>query len=130
MSIYGIGATYDRDVADEFVNNNVACVGWDITDAPSLHEILKLFKVGDIVYIKSSPIGQGLRVKAIGIITDNQIRNVPNLGTGVGVKWIWTGHENFGTIDDKYNVRNNTLYEEFNKNVHTKLLALLFGRIK
>jgi hypothetical protein len=130
MAVYGIGATYERDVAEEFISNNVACVGWDIDAAPALHEILKLLKVGDTIYIKSAPIGQGIRVKSDGIVTDNQLRNVINLGTGVGVKWIWTGHENFGTIDDKYNVRNNTLYEEFNNNVKTKILNLLFSKLQ
>ena len=130
MAIYGIGATYDYDVADEFISNEVACVGWDINDAPALHEILKLLKNGDIVYIKSAPIGKGLRVKGVGVVTDNQMRNIPNLGTGIGVKWIWQGHENLGNINDKYNVRNNTLYEEFNKDVQKKILDLLFKQLK
>ncbi|MDX2306172.1 MAG: hypothetical protein NW226_25410 [Microscillaceae bacterium] len=57
MAIFGIGATYDRDVANEFISNQVVCVGWSETDAPALHEMLRTFKVGDIVYIKSAPIG-------------------------------------------------------------------------
>jgi len=129
MAIFGIGATYDRDVSNEFIDTGVACVGWDVTDAPALHEILRFLKLGDIIYIKSAPIGQGIRIKGIGIVQDNTLRQVPKLGTGVGVNWIWTGHENIGTIDDKYNVRNNTLYEEFNRDVQVKVLELLFSRI-
>jgi hypothetical protein len=130
MAIFGIGANYGGDdVSNEFINNTVACVGWDITDAPALHEILRFLKLGDIIYIKSAPIGQGIRVKGIGIVQDNTLKPIPNLGTGVSVNWIWTGHENLGTIDDKYNVRNNTLYEEFNREVQERVLKLLFSRI-
>ena len=130
MAIFGIGATYDRDVANEFISNQVACVGWSIDDAPALHEILKMLKNGDIIYIKSSPIGKGLRVKGVGIVTENTIQDRFDLGNGVKVKWIWSGHENLGAIKDKYNVRNNTLYEEYNKIVQTKILDLLFSKIK
>lgn len=131
MAIFGIGATYDNeDVSQDFINNNVACVGWSIDDAPALHEILRCLKVGDIVYIKTAPIGQGIRVKAVGIVTDNTLQQIEDLGTGVSVRWIWNGYENIGVIDDKYNVRNNTLYEEFNKEVQTFVLNLIFQMMK
>jgi hypothetical protein len=129
MAIFGIGATYDRDVSNEFIDNGVACVGWDATDASALHEILRFLKLGDIIYIKSAPIGKGIRVKGIGIVKDNTLISIPNLGTGVLVNWVWSGHENLGTIHDKYNVRNNTLYEEFNRDVQTRILELLFTKI-
>lgn len=131
MAIFGIGATYGNDdVSQNFITNNVACVGWGITEAPALHEILRCLKVGDIIYIKTAPIGQGIRVKAVGIVTDNTLQQINNLGTGVSVRWIWNGYENIGTIDDKYNVRNNTLYEEFNKEVQTFVLNLIFQMMK
>lgn len=127
MAIYGIGANYDNvDVSNQFISENVACIGWDITDAPALHEILRCLKVGDIIYIKSAPIGKGLRIKGVGIVTDNTIHVVPKLGTGVFVNWLWSGHENFGNVVDKYNVRNNSLYEEFNRDVQTYILGLIF----
>lgn len=131
MAIFGIGATYGNDdVSQNFITNNVACVGWGITEASALHEILRYLKVGDIIYIKTAPIGQGIRVKAVGIVTDNTLQQINNLGTGVSVRWIWDGYENIGTIDDKYNVRNNTLYEEFNKGVQTFVLNLIFQMLK
>ena len=130
MAIFGIGATYDTDVSQDFINNGVACVGWDAIEASALHEMLRFIKVGDIIYIKSSPIGKGIRVKGIGIVEDNTLRTVPNLGTGISVNWLWSGHENLGTIKDKYNVRNNTLYEEFNAEVQGKILQLLFTKFK
>lgn len=131
MAIFGIGATYgNNDVSQNFIANNVACVGWNITEAPALHEILRCLKVGDIIYIKTAPIGQGIRVKAVGIVTDNSIQQIEDLGTGVSVRWIWSGYENIGVVDDKYNVRNNTLYEEFNKEVQTFVLNLIFQMMK
>jgi len=131
MAIFGIGATYGKDdVSKNFIENNVACVGWDISEAPALHEILRCLKVGDIIYIKTAPIGQGLRVKAVGIVTDNTLKKVNNIGSCVSVKWIWNGYENIGTIDDKYNVRNNTLYEEFNNKVQEYILNLIFQQVK
>lgn len=129
MAIFGIGASYEYDVSEDFIKNEVACIGWDQADATALYEILRFLKLGDIIYIKSAPIGKGLRVKAIGIVKDNTLQNIPNLGTGVSVKWIWTGHENVGKINDKYNVRNNTLYEEFNREVQQKILDLLFSKL-
>ena len=129
MAIYGIGATHSHDVSDKFILNGKACVGWDINDAPALYELLRFIKTGDIIYIKSTPIGQGLRVKAVGIVVDNTIINDPNLGNGVSVNWIWNGHINLGTIKDKYNVRNNTLYEECNKEVQKQVLDLLLSKI-
>ena len=130
MAIFGIGAHYDgQDVSDDFVANKVACIGWSEADAPAVYEVMKHFKVGDIVYIKSAPIGHGIRVKAIGIVDDNKMRSVAGLGEGVGIKWVWSGHENLGTIDDKYNVRNNTIYEEYSRAVQNEILKLLFSRI-
>lgn len=131
MAIFGIGASYDNiDVSQNFIENNIACVGWSIEEAPALHEILGFIKVGDIIYIKTAPIGQGIRVKAVGIVTDNSLRIIDDLGTGISVRWFWCGYENIGMIDDKYNVRNNTLYEEFNKEVQNFVLNLIFQRMK
>lgn len=131
MAIFGIGATYENhDVSKQFIADSIACVGWTISDAPAIHEILRCLKVGDIMYIKTSPIGQGIRVKAVGIVIENTLEKKNNLGIGVSVKWIWDGYENIGRIDDKYNVRNNTLYEEHNKCVQTFVLNLLFRNLK
>lgn len=131
MAIFGIGATYDNyDVSNDFIENNVACIGWDLTDAPALHEILRCLKVGDIIYIKTSPIGRGIRVKGVGIVIDNTLQQIEGLGTGVSMRWVWSGYENIGKIDDKYNVRNNTLYEEFNKTVQNYILNLMFKKMK
>lgn len=131
MAIFGIGATYGKkDVSQDFIENNVACVGWSINDAPALHEILRCLKVGDIIYIKTAPIGKGIIVKAVGIVTDTTLKQIEDLGTGVSVRWIWNGSEKIGNIKDKYNVRYNTLYEEYNKEVQTFVLNLIFQKMK
>lgn len=118
MAIFGIGARYgNKDVSKDFIDNKVACIGWDINNAPSIHEILRYIKVGDIIYVKTAPIGKGLRVKAVGVVIDHKTHQNKNLGTCVSVRWIWNGYKNIGIIDDKYNVRNNTLYEELDNTV-------------
>lgn len=113
MAIYGIGAHYSgTDMTQDFVNHACACIGWNITQSPALHNYISSLKIGDIMYIKSFPPSIGLIVKAVGIVTDNQAQNFTNLGYGIKVKWIWEGNETIG-FSDKYNVHSNTLYEEF-----------------
>lgn len=132
MAIYGIGAYYEgtTDVSEDFIEKELACIGWSESDAPSLYQVLKYIKVGDIVYIKSAPIGLGLKVKGVGIVIDNKFIEDDDLGTGVKVKWLWTGNESLGEISDKYNVRNNTLYEEFNKTIQLKILSLIINKLQ
>ena len=112
MAIYGIGASYrgTQDVSQDFLNVGLACVGHNEKDAPPLHTILKHFKIGDIVYIKAHPPQIGLIIKAVGIVISDRLKNDKNLGTGMPVKWVWTGEERLGKFDDKYPVRNITLY--------------------
>lgn len=130
MAIFGIGAFYSSDVSKYFIDNSMAYVGWSKDEAPSLYEILRIIKLGDIIYIKSAPPGSGLRVKAVGIVVDNETTENKVYGTGIKVKWLWTGPEILINIDDKYNVRNNTLYEEYNKIIQTKILDLIFQNFK
>ena len=125
MAIYGLGAYYQQDVTSEFLSNEIACVGWDITDAPALCNMMAHIKVGDIIYIKSHPIDQGLIIKAVGVVVDDE-----DISTSLGevclrVKWIWVGRKELGKIRDKYNVRNNTLYEEHNPSVQRVVVGLL-----
>ncbi|MGE0568699.1 MAG: hypothetical protein AB7O73_12175 [Bacteroidia bacterium] len=131
MAIYGIGAYYGTtDVSDSFIAKGLAYVGWNKSEAPSLHEILRYIKIGDMVYIKSAPIGQGLRVKAVGIVIDNELITDNDLGVGIKINWLWTGHEILDEIDDKNNVRNNTLYEEYSKHVQLQIINLLTKKIQ
>ncbi|MCJ7613903.1 hypothetical protein MUO71_03955, partial [Candidatus Bathyarchaeota archaeon] len=109
----------------EFLSNSIACVGWDSTDAPAMHNMMAHIKVGDIIYLKSHPFDRGLIIKAVGIVTDDKVMSTDFGDACVKVNWIWTGKEEFGKIKDKYNVRNNTLFEEYNPAIQRKVIDLL-----
>src|SRR5947207_8838957 len=118
MAIYGIGASYDNvDVSPKFIKKGLACVGWSGADAQPLHAILKHFKIGDLVYIKAHPPQVGLIIKAVGLVVSDEPKKDKDLGTGIPVKWLWQGEVRLGKFDDKYPVRNITLYEEFSRAV-------------
>jgi hypothetical protein len=88
-------------------------------------------KIGDIVYIKTHPADQGLTIKAVGVITDDEVVSVKNAGKAcVRVNWIWTGNKHLGIIQDKYNVRNNTLHEEYNPDIQKRVIALLTQNLR
>jgi hypothetical protein len=127
MAIYGIGAYYDHDVSSDFIKNNLVGVGWEKSSAPELHEYIKSLKVGDIVYIKAAFGGADITVKAIGIITDNVILDLQSsdnlVEIGRNVKWISTKKFIILKPDEKNNVRNNTLYEEFHPIIQDKIIA-------
>lgn len=131
MAIFGIGAYYDNDVSGIFIEKELACIGWSEETTSALYNILRSIKVGDIIYIKSQPPQIGLIIKAVGLVVDNEVLFHEGIGAGVKMKWIWTGNEKLGRIkalDDKYNVRNNSIYEEFNRFVQNKVVQLLLGR--
>ena len=117
-------------MTDTFLKKQVACIGWDEQDAPSLHRMIAHIKIGDIIYIKTHPADRGLTIKAIGIVIEDKITEIKNVGAAcLRVKWVWTGFEHLGSIQDKYNVRNNTLYEEYNRKVQKRVLELLLSRL-
>jgi len=126
MAIFGIGAYYDEDVTSIFLEKEVACVGWEEENSPTLHRIMAHIKMGDIIYIKKYPPNEGLTIKAIGIVADDKVTFIRDVGEAcLKVKWIWKGNELLGNIDDKYNVRQNTLYEEYNLTIQKKIVDLL-----
>ena len=134
MAIFGIGALFDngKDRTDFFISKEFVCIGHekDKVESESLFSLLAHIRIGDIIYIKSTPV-KDLRINAIGIVTEDKIKkrndesNEP-LGQGPKVKWLWTGKpESLGKISDKNNVRRNALYEEFNPVVQKKIIELL-----
>ncbi len=131
MTVYGIGAYHgDEDVSDTFLTEEAACVGWSREEAPALHRILKHIKIGDIVYIKSYPPDIGLIIKAVGIVTDDNVSEY-TCGYGVRVRWIWTGEERLGKLEDRVtNLRTGTLFEEPSAEVSTTVLNLLLSRVR
>jgi hypothetical protein len=127
MAVFGVGAYYDRDISNDFIQKNLVGVGWDDVDAPELKEYFTSLKVGDIVYIKSAFGGNDITVKAIGIITDhNLIRKNGLVTTGRNVKWLSTDRFVMPRPQEKNNVRSNTVYEEF----HPKVLNEIISRIR
>lgn len=131
MAIYGIGASYSGkfDKTNAFIENNCACIGWSVNDAPALHQILKKIKIGDFIYIKTMSITtKELHIKAVGIVMDDSIEEKSDLGLGITVKWLWKNEEKVrvSLTEEmyKYNVYNNTLYEEYFHIVQRKVLEL------
>lgn len=132
MAIFGIGAWYSGDdMTSIFLEKEVACVGWGEEYAPTLHRIMAHIKIGDIIYIKKYPPSEGLTIKAIGIVADDKVTQIPDVGEAcVKVKWAWKGDEYIGKIDDKYIVHTGTLYEEYNPDVQKKIIDLLIANIQ
>ncbi len=130
MAIFGVGAFYDNDVSQAFIQANLVGVGWSQNDAPELHQFMNSLKVGDIVYVKAFPPGSpDIFVKAIGIIMDSQIRNVGNSNNlvecGRNVRWVHTSEFKIPRPTEKNNVRSNTMYEEYHPDVQQIILSHL-----
>jgi len=133
MAIYGVGAYYDHDVSSKFIQSEIIGVGWDVNDAPELHEYIKSLKVGDIVYIKAAFGGADITVKGIGIIKDNVIQDANSTHDLVqsGRNVFWVNKQTFviKKPPEKNNVRSNTLYEEFHPIVQGEIIKKLAGSI-
>ena len=131
MAIFGIGANFDnQDVSDVFISYSFIGIGWGIESAPDLHEFIKSLKVGDIIYIKSfSP--TNFKVKGIGLIVDSEILNEEtsdgNLTIGRNVLWCCKEKFELQKPNGKNNVRNNSIYEEFNPEVQTVILEKILN---
>ena len=130
MAIFGVGAYYEQDVSQDFIQANLVGVGWDAADAPELHQFMRALRVGDIVYIKSfSPSSPDILVKAIGIITDDEIRTTDNsnslVSCGRNVRWIHSQEIRIPKPHEKNNVRANTMYEEFHPEVQRVIMQYI-----
>jgi hypothetical protein len=126
MAIFGIGAHLNvGDVTAQFVTGGVACVGWTEQQAPPAHAMLRQLRIGDIIFVKANTPQGGLTIKAVGIITKAKIRKMSTLGSCVSVRWVWTGKEHIGKLNDKWPVRSVTLYEEHHPKVQAKVISLL-----
>ena len=90
--------------------------------------------VGDLVIIKSFFQRGGkqvLRVKGIGIVTDNKLKKMRNLGQCIDVKWLKYNAD--GLIELEYTKeefdagvqRRTTIYKEYNPEICKRLVQLL-----
>jgi hypothetical protein len=127
MAIFAIGAFFEEDVSSQFINNNLAGVGWNAEDAPDLHQFIRSLKVGDIIYIKAFPPGGDLIVKAIGIIINEEIHSRPPVSCGRNVRWLFTAPFTLQIPRQKNNVRANTLYEEYHPQIQNEILKRIMG---
>ena len=134
MAIFGIGANFDnQDVSDVFISCSFMGIGWGIESAPDLHEFIKSLKVGDIIYIKSfSP--NNFKIKGIGLIANSEILNEEtsdgNLTIGRNVLWCCKKEFELQKPNGKNNVRNNSIYEEFNPEVQAIILEKILNSKK
>lgn len=128
MAIFAVGAYYDTDVSDKFIYENIAGPGWSNEEAPELHQFIRTLKVGDIVYIKSSPpSSKNIIVKAIGVIIDDQINNNSSIvAIGRNIKWVVRDAFTIQKPKEKNNVRLNTMYEEYHPDIQKVILDKLF----
>lgn len=136
MAIYGIGAFQgqSRDVTQDFISRGIAGTDWPEADAPSIHTLLRHMKLGDVIYIKSFVRNvPELRIKAVGIVTDNRLRNRAGVGRTLSVRWVWRDPENPHRVadpgDPTFNTRSQTLYEEHNPIIARAVLRLLLARL-
>lgn len=129
MSIYGLGAYWSGDdKTEDFIANDVACIGYGEEDAPSLYGLVSKIEIGDIIFIKSFAPNKGLDIKGVGVALENTISHQETLDAkGLKVKWKWTGVESLGKIDDHNSGRTMTLYEENNPQVRGTVIDLLFS---
>ena len=126
MAIFGIGAFYEEDVSQDFIKKNLAGIGHSIEDAPELYQFMRTLKVGDVVYIKSVPRSNSdISVKGIGVIIDDKEVKHELVTCGRHVKWMSKQEISIPNPRDKFNVRMNSMYEEFHPEVQRIILERL-----
>jgi hypothetical protein len=62
------------------------------------------------------------------VVSEGKVRDYDDLGAGVPVRWVWTGEERFGKLDDKWPVRSVTIYEEYHPEVQSRIIGLLLDK--
>jgi hypothetical protein len=127
MAIYGVGFKFGNDdVSDNFFSENLVGTGWGVDDAPDIHQLFNLLKVGDIVYLKSAGHGTKIAVRAVGIIRDGDILDGESSFVQIGRSVRWVSKRQFDIpkpANEKNNVRSNTIYEEYHPEVQVQILG-------
>ena len=96
---------------------------------------MKEIDIGDIIIIKSFFQRGGkqvLRIKAVGIVTDNVIKKVGGLGHCLKVKWLQ--YETGGITELEFTKeefdagvqRRTSIYKEYNPDVCKRIIELVF----
>lgn len=127
MAVFAFGADYDgRDVFNDFLENKCVGIGWAYNENISGHNMIKSIKAGDIIYIKKCNVGSPITVRAIGIITDFDYKQIPNIAAiARNVKWLNTTEFVIQNPreTDKNNVRSNAVYEEYNLDIISQIIS-------
>jgi len=135
MAIYGIGCDYDgKYVGNNFYTKGVACIGWPPGAKPYLSGIMKEIGIGDIIVMKAFFQRGGkqvLRIKGIGVVTDNKLKSMRNLGQCIEVKWLKynaRGLLELGYTKKEFDAgvqRRTTIYREYNPDICKRIIQLL-----
>ena len=105
-------------------------IGFKEEEKPKYYELFRSIEIGDFIFIKTRFMPtQDLKVKAIGVVVDNQIRTIPELYNAKGIKVRWI--EDFSDTPRKIQKENEhdgdtrTIYQEMNENVIKQIMNLL-----
>lgn len=136
MAIYGIGCDYSgKYVGNGFYTKGVACIGYGLEDKPYLYGMIKEIDIGDIIVMKSFFQRGGkqvLRIKGVGVVTDNTLKRVRGLGHCIEVKWL--KYDADGLLELEYTKqefdagvqRRTAIYKEYNPGVSKRVIELAF----
>lgn len=134
MAIYGIGAWYDRDVSQDFKNHHIVGTGWNVHEAPDLHEYFRILEHGDIVYLKSASFGRPVTIKGIGLIDDTAPTSgkfgSTRIETGRSVRWLDKSVFQPAPVFGKNNVRSNTMYRETHPDMIAVIMHIVQQKLK
>jgi len=94
MAVWGIGAYFqgEGDITKDCLKEKVAVIGYMEEEKPRYYEMIQSVEVGDLIFIKSRfMLNQPLRIKAVGFVIDNEVKNIPNVYNARAdyVRYLW-----------------------------------------
>ncbi len=128
MDFYGVGTVFggktDNEIEklNEFLENDIWCMGYSDVERPKYAELIKQIKVGDIIIAKSYKLDATYFVKALGIVIDTKkpenIAEEFRTKSGVSVIWFKRFKPYIQLSKDDFKVggnRTHTIYQEKNE---------------
>jgi len=127
---YGIGCTYDEDVSEEFFQGNMICISSRTSGRLYFKGMFDNVKSKDIVFLKSVKRGKDrfLRIKAIGIVDNNDQEFESDYGHSKKVEWLHyipDGIVDIPLIKDGGVQRNTRIYREYNPEIIAQIDGLV-----
>lgn len=108
---YHISKGFYDNVLENFLDNNIFCIGFD-SENTKAYTILDRMVKNDIIYIKENTLHNKFIIRAIGIVTSNDIETFKNIVStngnkyptcyGKKVKWIRNYFTNYDDLPDKF----------------------------